>query len=70
MRYHDARDVEASSLGLIDIGHFTSEYLIVDVLAEKLAGKITERKMNAIVKACEIEKDPFTVLGDNDDCCH
>lgn len=55
---------------MIDIGHFTSEYLIVDVLAEKLAGKITERKMNAIVKACEIEKDPFTVLGDNDDCCH
>lgn len=70
LRYHDARDVEASNLGLIDIGHFASEHLIVDVLAEKLAGIIADLKMNSIVKACDVEKDPFTVLGENDDCCH
>jgi len=62
LRYHDARDVEASNLGLIDIGHFASEHLIVGVLAEKLAGIFADLKMNPTVKACDIEKDPFTVL--------
>ena len=61
-RYHDARDVEASNLGLIDIGHFASEHLVVDVLAEKLAGILADSKINSIVKACDIEKDPFKVL--------
>jgi len=62
MRYHDARDVEAFHLGLIDIGHFASEHLIVEVLAQKLAGIFADSKMNLNVKACDIEKDPFTVL--------
>jgi dinuclear metal center YbgI/SA1388 family protein len=62
LRYHDARDVEASNLGLIDIGHFASEHLIIGVLAEKLAGIFADLKMNPTVKACDIEKDPFTVL--------
>lgn len=61
-RYHDARDVEASHLGLIDIGHFASEHLIVDVLAQKLAGLLADSEMNPTVKACGLEKDPFTVL--------
>lgn len=60
--YHDARDVEASNLGLIDIGHFASEHLIVRELADKLAGIFAASKMNSTVKACEIERDPFTVL--------
>jgi len=62
LRYHDARNIEASNLGLIDIGHFASEQLIVDVLAERLTGIFAESNMNPIVKACDIEKDPFTVL--------
>jgi dinuclear metal center YbgI/SA1388 family protein len=61
-RYHDARDVEASHLGLIDIGHFASEHLIVHVLAEKLAGLFADLKMSPTVKACDLETDPFTVL--------
>jgi len=62
LSYHDARDVEASNLGLIDIGHFASEHLMVGVLAEKLAAMFADSKMNSTVKACEIEKDPFTVI--------
>ena len=42
----------------------------VDVLAEKLAGLMAESKMNPVIKACDIEKDPFTILGENNDCCH
>jgi putative NIF3 family GTP cyclohydrolase 1 type 2 len=62
LRYHDARDVEAANLGLIDIGHFASEHLIVDVLAQRLTGLFADSKKNLNVKACDIEKDPFTVL--------
>ena len=62
LRYHDARDVEASHLGLIDIGHFASEHLIVHALAETLAGLFADSNMNLRVKACDIETDPFTVL--------
>jgi len=62
LRYHDARDVEASNLGLIDIGHFASEHLIVSVLTERLSDIFADLKKNLNVKACDIEKDPFTVL--------
>jgi dinuclear metal center YbgI/SA1388 family protein len=62
LRYHDARDVEASNLGLIDIGHFASEHLIVKEMTERLSGLLAEFQMNATVKACDIETDPFTAL--------
>ena len=62
LRYHDARDVEAANLGLIDIGHFASEHLIVDALAGRISSIFAESNLNPIVRACDIEKDPFTVL--------
>jgi len=62
LRYHDARDVEAANLGLIDIGHFASEHLIVHALAEKISGIFADSDLNPTVRACDIEKDPFTVL--------
>jgi len=62
LRYHDARDVEAANLGLIDIGHFASEHLIVKELTARLRSVFAKFRMNVTVKACDIEKDPFTVL--------
>jgi dinuclear metal center YbgI/SA1388 family protein len=62
LRYHDARDVESSNLGLIDIGHFSSEYLIVEVLADRLSRLLAESEMNVGVDACDLEQDPFMVL--------
>ena len=37
LRYHDARDAQAAGLGLIDIGHFAGEHLVLEPLSEKLA---------------------------------
>jgi dinuclear metal center YbgI/SA1388 family protein len=62
LRYHDARDAEGAGLGLVDIGHFSSEHLIVEVLADRLAGILSESKLDASVKACDIEKEPFVIL--------
>ena len=62
LRFHDARDVEAAGLGLIDIGHFPSEYLMVESLVKRLAQHISQNHFDVEVCACGNEKDPFVVL--------
>ena len=60
--YHDARTVEAENLGLIDIGHFASEHLIVDVLANRLDKILFETGIDVKIEAYKLEKEPFMVL--------
>jgi dinuclear metal center YbgI/SA1388 family protein len=62
LRYHDARSVEAASLGLIDIGHFASEHLIVETLVKRLQRVFSKQGIDVMVEACEFENDPFTVI--------
>ena len=63
LKYHDARAAEDAGVGLIDIGHFGSEHLVVDVLAEKLRKAISEAELNVSVEACDLEQDPFIVYS-------
>lgn len=62
LRYHDARTVEESGRGLIDIGHFPSEHLMVESLARRLATVLKKEKVDVEVSACRVEKDPFVVI--------
>ena len=62
LRYHDARDAEARGLGLIDIGHFPSEHLIAEVLAERIRGLLSEIGSETKVEVCGSETDPFMIL--------
>ena len=62
MRYHDARDVEAANLGVIDIGHFSSECFIAEDFAARLRSIFLESGVEVTVEACDLEKDPFEVL--------
>ncbi|MFH2044268.1 MAG: Nif3-like dinuclear metal center hexameric protein [Pseudomonadota bacterium] len=62
LRYHDAKSVASEGRGLIDIGHFASEHLIVEKLTEKLNIMILEESYDVIAEACRIERDPFVVL--------
>jgi dinuclear metal center YbgI/SA1388 family protein len=62
LRYHDARDTEAVNLGLVDIGHFSSEYLMVGELVKRLKRIFSQKQIEVEVKPCGIEKDPFIVL--------
>ncbi len=57
--YHDALAAKDAGLGLIDIGHFNSEHLIVDVLAGKLQEALSYAMLNVNVGAYDFEKDPF-----------
>ena len=61
LRYHDARDAEALNCGLIDIGHFASEHLMLNVLVDKLNHKVKERHLDVVTKAYVLESDPFIV---------
>jgi dinuclear metal center YbgI/SA1388 family protein len=63
LHYHDARAAQDAGLGLIDIGHFASEHLIVESLTKRLQHAMIEAGMDVIVEACEIEKDPFIILS-------
>ncbi len=62
LRYHDAKAVEAAGLGLIDIGHFASEHLIVEVLAERLKKILLESHPDVVIEAYKLERDPFIRL--------
>lgn len=62
LRYHDARDAEAVGRGLIDMGHFASEHIIVGVLAERLRKVLETRSLPVLVAECPLEKDPFVSI--------
>jgi dinuclear metal center YbgI/SA1388 family protein len=62
LRYHDAREAEMNRLGLIDIGHFASEHLMVDALAARLTEVFNARGDSVIVQASHVENNPFVIL--------
>lgn len=59
VKYHQARDAQARGVGLIDIGHFGSEHLIIRVLTDRLREIIAEKGLPVTVEACDLERDPF-----------
>ena len=62
LKYHDARDIEAAGLGIIDIGHFASEHIVVAELVKRLGAILAKRRLEVDVFACEIEEDPFVLI--------
>ncbi len=62
LHYHDARDVEASGRGLVDIGHFGSERIVGDLLVDRLQRAFDRKGMDAVAEACELETDPFILV--------
>lgn len=63
LKYHDARTAEAAGVGLIDIGHFASEHIIVGVLAETLSRTLGPAHADILVEAYRGEIDPFRQIG-------
>jgi dinuclear metal center YbgI/SA1388 family protein len=62
LHYHDGRLAEMMDKSLIDIGHFSSEHLIVEALAAILANTFLERDWDLAVIPCTNESDPFRVI--------
>ena len=62
VRYHDARNAEWTQTGIIDIGHFASEHLMVGSLAARLRETFKAKGFDVKVAACDLEEDPFDVV--------
>ncbi|MFO7494946.1 MAG: Nif3-like dinuclear metal center hexameric protein [Desulfobacterales bacterium] len=62
LRYHDARWAEEAGRGLIDIGHFASEHLVVADLAERLQAGLDRRGLTVAVQAFDGETEPFKMI--------
>ena len=62
LRYHDARNAEAVNLGLIDIGHFASEHLMVNLLVARLRELVRANGLPVQVEPFALETDPFIIV--------
>lgn len=62
LKYHDARDAETINRALIDIGHFASEHIMLDILSNRLQGEFIRHGYDVRIRACELEKDPFITI--------
>ena len=62
IHYHDARDAESANRGIIDIGHFPSEHLMVEALADYLKKLMAREDLKIKVEPCTLEADPFIFL--------
>ncbi len=62
LKYHDARRVEDAGRSLIDIGHFPSEHLILQPLAQRLTEAVQNQDWRVTIEACPLERDPFESL--------
>jgi dinuclear metal center YbgI/SA1388 family protein len=61
MKYHDARKIEESSKALIDVGHFGSEHIAVELLTDKLNQSALASGLDIKINSYIKEKDPFTI---------
>lgn len=61
LRYHDARRVEEMDRALIDVGHFSSEHLVIAPLVEQLRDAVQAKGWSVAIDPCTLEHDPFVV---------
>ena len=62
VKYHEARIVEEKKLGMIDVGHFGSEYIAIQLLAEKLISASKNKDFGFEIFKYENESDPFNIV--------
>jgi len=62
IKYHEARKIEDFNKGLIDVGHFASEIIVVDLLTTKLQKALPTMGYDIGIKGFKKEKDPFKIV--------
>ncbi len=62
LRYHDALDVQDAGRGLLDVGHFASEVIVVDMLVQRLSEMSRAAGLAVSIAPCRSQADPFTSL--------
>ena len=62
IKYHEARLVEQESKAIIDVGHFGSEHMAIDLLYEKLTLAIQNAGLDIEIIKYKEENDPFNIV--------
>jgi dinuclear metal center YbgI/SA1388 family protein len=62
IKYHEARIVEEKKLGMIDVGHFGSEYIAIELLSNKLITASKNKNFDYKIFKYENELDPFNIF--------
>ncbi len=63
MKYHDAMAALDAGKGIIDVGHFASEQIMVDNIVNRLSLWASKYSPHPIsIASCRLEQDPFTVF--------
>ncbi|MCG8638247.1 MAG: Nif3-like dinuclear metal center hexameric protein [Desulfobacterales bacterium] len=62
VKYHEARQVEEASKNMIDVGHFGSEHMAVELLSNRLNHVFEKNGVDLEVIPFLKEKDPFTIV--------
>lgn len=60
--YHPAQEAVMRDRGLIDIGHFGSEHLMVEALRESLDQALKKQGLTVAVNAYQLETNPFIMV--------
>jgi len=64
LKYHDAQNIEDNKRACLDIGHFSSERIMVDFVVNQLRTACTKNQWRININACPdlLEKDPFITI--------
>ncbi len=62
IKYHEARKAEEFSKSIIDVGHFGSELIAIDLLFNKLTHAFEMAGFDIELVCFKNEKDPFTIV--------
>ncbi|WDP88346.1 MAG: Nif3-like dinuclear metal center hexameric protein [Desulfobacter sp.] len=62
LKYHEARDIETAGRICIDVGHFASERIVVDMLTHRLKKELKLRDFEVKILGYNREKDPFRII--------
>ncbi len=59
IKYHDAKDAQALGLALVDIGHFSSEVIMIKGVSTSLRRELDLKGYDVEILLCDSERDPF-----------
>ena len=62
LKYHDARDIEAQGKSAVDMGHFSSESIVVELLKTRLGQMFDAGGYEIVINTYDQEQDPFLTV--------
>ncbi|MDY6825168.1 MAG: Nif3-like dinuclear metal center hexameric protein [Thermodesulfobacteriota bacterium] len=60
LKYHDGMAATDAGRALVDVGHFETECLVVDLLEDRLKTLAAEADMDVIIEGYKAEQNPYT----------